>query len=122
MSIRVWSWETMSKPGKSKAFFFKRTPSMEFTALAIPKEGEELVHFSHPHPLQQVSMPYMFTCMGCKEYGAGRRFRCQACDLDMHDFCALAPPSIPRHPLHSQHQLIFYTKLGGLLPHIDVVI
>ncbi|KAJ8643671.1 hypothetical protein MRB53_005419 [Persea americana] len=87
---------------------------MEFTALAVPKE-EVLVHFSHPHPLQQVSMPYLFTCMGCKEYGAGRRFRCQACNFDLHDFCALAPPSIQSHPLHSQHQLIFYTKVGGLL-------
>ncbi|KAF5202299.1 Cysteine/Histidine-rich C1 domain family protein [Thalictrum thalictroides] len=76
--------------------------------------GQEIIHFSHPqHHLVQVTFPYIFTCIGCKEYGAGKRFKCESCDLDLHDFCALAPPSIQRHPFHSHHQLVFYTKQGN---------
>ncbi|KAI3992074.1 hypothetical protein MKX01_014965 [Papaver californicum] len=75
---------------------------------------EEKIHFSHPqHPLVKVNLPYMFTCMGCKEFGAGNRFSCQKCDFDLHEFCALAPPTILKHPLHSQHQLVFHTKAAS---------
>nr|KYP44656.1 hypothetical protein KK1_033867 [Cajanus cajan] len=30
----------------------------------------------------------------------------------MHDFCALAPPALKAHPLHSQHSLLFHSKPG----------
>ncbi|XP_043709074.1 uncharacterized protein LOC122658225 [Telopea speciosissima] len=53
--------------------------------------------------------------MGCKEYGAGKRFKCLNCDFEMHEFCALAPPSVKNHSLHTQHPLVFHTKPGGYL-------
>lgn len=73
-------------------------------------------HFSHPHhPLLEVTSPYLFTCMGCKEYGAGKKLSCsrQACCFDLHDFCALAPPSLHGHPFRSKHHLVFITKPTG---------
>jgi len=74
--------------------------------------GEEIHHFTHPqHALTLMSLPYLFTCHGCKEYGAGARYRCNDCNIDIHEFCAKAPPSIS-HPYHTQHQLVFYNKLA----------
>ncbi|KAJ4967197.1 hypothetical protein NE237_019046 [Protea cynaroides] len=80
-------------------------------------EGKEILHYSHPqHTLALISLPYLFKCMGCKEHGAGNRFKCLTCDfVELHEFCALAPPSLKTHSLHSQHPLIFYTKPGGYL-------
>ncbi|OVA01051.1 C1-like [Macleaya cordata] len=107
---------------KSKTFISKSgaSPLMESVPTSphhsIIQGGEEKIHFSHPqHPLVKINLPYIFTCMGCKEYGAGKRFSCLKCDFDLHEFCALAPPSIQKHPLHSQHQLVFHTKAGGFL-------
>ncbi|URE41888.1 DC1 domain-containing protein [Musa troglodytarum] len=91
--------------------------AMDLPATPNPNlRGDQLLHFSHPqHPLLQISLPYLFTCMGCKEYGAGRRFRCQTCGFDLHDFCALAPPALQNHPFHHKHQLVFFAKPGGFL-------
>ncbi|XP_021717802.1 uncharacterized protein LOC110685561 [Chenopodium quinoa] len=80
--------------------------------------GEGITTSNHPqHRMVQVNLPNPFTCMGCKEYGAGSRFTCQQCNFELHDFCALAPPVLKAHPLHSQHQLVFTPKpgKGGLL-------
>lgn len=77
--------------------------------------GEEMVHFSHPrHRLSRMCLPDLFTCSGCKEYGAGNRFSCQQCDFQLHDFCAFSPPALKAHPFHSYHQLLFYSKPGNL--------
>ncbi|KAL6844760.1 hypothetical protein ACP4OV_025419 [Aristida adscensionis] len=77
----------------------------------------EILHFSHPeHRLARFDLPYLFMCMGCKEYGAGRRFMCQACGFQLHEFCALAPPSLHDHPFHPKHpHLLFFVKPGGFL-------
>lgn len=74
----------------------------------------EMVHFSHPeHRLARFDFPYLFMCMGCKEYGAGKRFMCQLCGFQLHEFCALAPPSLHDHPFHPKHQhLLFFVKPG----------
>ncbi|XP_042385846.1 uncharacterized protein LOC121977329 [Zingiber officinale] len=78
-------------------------------------EQRGVFHFTHPfHMLTQVDSPYLFTCAGCKEYGAGSRFRCQTCcGFELHDFCALAPPALRHHPFHPNHQLAFFAKTGG---------
>lgn len=90
------------------------TPTLMNVTASSSVIGEEILHFNHPqHPLVEVNFPYIFTCMGCKEYGAGKRFKCRTCDLDFHDFCVLAPPSLQRHPFHSHHQLVFHTKPEG---------
>ncbi|XP_054799471.1 uncharacterized protein LOC129303914 [Prosopis cineraria] len=79
--------------------------------------GEEIVSFSHPqHPLVQLEQPELYTCAGCKEYGSGKRFACQQCDFQVHDFCALAPPVLKAHPFHSHHLILFHSKpvKGGI--------
>lgn len=89
----------------------KKTFSFEFPTSPEPSYREEIVHFSHQqHPLAKMTLPDLFTCTGCKEYGAGKRFACQQCDFQLHEFCALSPPSLNTHPLHGQHQLLFHSK------------
>ncbi|XP_057975617.1 protein VACUOLELESS GAMETOPHYTES [Malania oleifera] len=130
---------------KSGTFVLKKTPSMKVSLppsldLALPTSFHPIVaaagsgeyhqegqyhHISHPqHPLARVSSPYLFTCMGCKEYGAGAMFSCQSCNnFQLHEFCALALPTLTAHSLHSHHQLVFHSKpvKGGLLwPRCDV--
>ena len=73
--------------------------------------GEEMYHFSHSHhPIALVNLQDPFTCSGCKEHGAGKRFSCLKCDFQLHDFCALSPPVLKAHPFHVQHQLVFHSK------------
>ncbi|XP_043713828.1 uncharacterized protein LOC122662304 [Telopea speciosissima] len=82
----------------------------------LEEDQKQILHFSHPqHTLFQITLPYFFTCMGCKEFGAGNRFKCLHCDFELHEFCALAPPSLKSHSLHTQHSLVFFTKPGGYL-------
>ncbi|CAN6204882.1 unnamed protein product [Urochloa humidicola] len=96
-----------------------RLPSSgDVTETASEPEAEddgEIVHFSHPeHRLARFDFPYLFMCMGCKEYGAGKRFMCQTCGFQLHEFCALAPPSLHDHPFHPKHpHLLFFTKPAG---------
>lgn len=80
--------------------------------------GEQMVHFSHPrHRLSRMCNLNLFTCGGCKEYGAGNGFSCQQCDFQLHNFCAFSPPALKAHPFHSHHQLLFYSKpvKGGIM-------
>lgn len=89
-------------------------PTVEFPTSPQLIFGEEIVHLSHPqHPLSMVDLPDLFICVGCKEYGSGKRFVCQKCEFQMHDFCALAPPTLKAHPFHSQHSLFFHSKPGN---------
>ncbi|KAG5076144.1 hypothetical protein JHK82_054839 [Glycine max] len=86
-------------------------PHVEFPTSPQLIFGEEILHFSHPqHPLSMVDLPDLFNCVGCKEYGSGKRFVCQQCDFQLHDFCALAPPALKAHPFHSQHSVLFHSK------------
>jgi len=76
------------------------------------RKGEQIRHFTHPqHALTLVPLTHPFICHGCKEQGSGVRYRCNECNVSIHEFCANAPPSIS-HPYHTQHSLIFYNKLG----------
>ncbi|PKI35747.1 uncharacterized protein LOC116212896 [Punica granatum] len=90
---------------------------VEFPTSPQRKVGEDMLHFGHPqHPLAHIYQPDLFTCSGCKEHGAGKRFSCQHCDYQLHEFCAVAPQALEGHPLHVQHQLLFYSKpvKGGM--------
>lgn len=80
----------------------------------VPQLGDEIFNETlHPqHPISQTNLPDLFTCAACKEYGAGERFGCTDCDYQLHDFCALAPPVLKRHPIHPLHKIIFSSKPG----------
>ncbi|KAK6939164.1 DC1 [Dillenia turbinata] len=103
----------------SSNYVLKKSPSLEFPTSPEPIiQGEEILHSIHPrHPLVQVCMPEPFTCMGCKEYGAGNRFVCLQCNFELHEFCALAPSALKSHPFHAHHHLKFCSKpvKGGML-------
>ena len=96
------------KPPRSRFVEFPVSPQL--------MRGEEIVHFGHPrHVLVKVDLPDIYTCAGCKEEGAGVRYVCQECDYQLHEFCASAPPVLKSHPLHYQHQLLFFAKPGTYL-------
>ncbi|KAL3639850.1 hypothetical protein CASFOL_014818 [Castilleja foliolosa] len=98
------SLQTMKSTSSSSPLQFPNSPQQTV--------GEETItHYSHSkHPLTEITLPEIFTCTGCKEYGAGKRFACQQCDFQLHDFCAFSPPLLTNHPLHGQHQLVFHSK------------
>lgn len=98
-----------------------RLPSRKSPIIDFPTSPllvlDEMLHFSHPqHPLEKVNLSDLFTCAGCKEFGSGTRFICRLCDFQLHDFCALAPPSLNAHPFHYQHHLSFFSKPGQYIP------
>ncbi|XWS43157.1 hypothetical protein CRYUN_Cryun16bG0078700 [Craigia yunnanensis] len=97
----------------------RSTHQVEFpTSPEVPQLGDEIFHVAHPqHPISQTHLPDLFTCAACKEYGAGERFTCSDCDYQLHDFCALAPPTLKRHPIHPVHKIMFFPKpvKGGIL-------
>lgn len=102
-SIRTSTSSTSLAPKKYPVEQFPTSPQLIF--------GEEMLHFGHPqHPLALVNLPDRFKCNGCKEDGAGKRFVCQQCNFQLHDFCASAPPVLKAHPLHFQHQLFLFSK------------
>ncbi|KAL8144239.1 hypothetical protein V2J09_017271 [Rumex salicifolius] len=41
----------------------------------------------HEHPMVHLSLPNLYTCGACKEFGAGKRLSCQSCRYDVHEFC-----------------------------------
>ncbi|KAL6996038.1 hypothetical protein U1Q18_006173, partial [Sarracenia purpurea var. burkii] len=62
----------------------KKSFSSEFPSSPQPidQPQEIILHFSHQqHPLAKVNLAELFTCAGCKEYGAGKRFACQQCGI-----------------------------------------
>ncbi|KAF3446953.1 hypothetical protein FNV43_RR12133 [Rhamnella rubrinervis] len=110
---------SISQSATTTTFVPRKSPLVEFPTSAQLVVGEDILHFSHPlHPLSQVDLPDPFTCSGCKEHGAGKRYTCQLCDFQLHHFCGLAPSALRGHPLHCQHQLVFYSKpvKGGIVP------
>ncbi|GJN30654.1 hypothetical protein PR202_gb18979 [Eleusine coracana subsp. coracana] len=56
------------------------------------------------HPLEHCFGRYR--CDGCGCVGAGPRYRCEACDFDLHLLCA-SPPSTGQFFFHGQHLLTF---------------
>ncbi|KAL3505533.1 hypothetical protein ACH5RR_035374 [Cinchona calisaya] len=108
------SMQLMMKDGSPPYLASASAPPVEFPTSPQPAAGGEdvtLIHYRHPkHPLAQKTLPELFVCGGCKEYGAGKRFTCQECDFQLHDFCALSPPSLRDHPLHAQHELVFHSR------------
>lgn len=106
---------TTTFPSSSSVTTFapRKPPLIEFPTSPQLILGEEIIHSGHPqHPLSKINLPDLFTCAGCREYGAGKRYTCQPCDFQLHEFCALASPNqvLESHPFHYQHQLFFHSK------------
>lgn len=100
-------------PPQAATYYPTKSPLIEFPTSPQLIFGQEILHFSHPqHPLSRINLPDLFTCSGCKEFGAGMRFTCQQCEFQLHEFCARAPDALSGHPFHSHHQLSFYSKPG----------
>ncbi|KAI7731241.1 hypothetical protein M8C21_016704, partial [Ambrosia artemisiifolia] len=73
-------------------------------------ESAKIQHFTHPHLLYELSVPFRFNCNGCNTPGSGISYRCSACDFDLHDTCAIAPSTI-LSPHHPQHHLTLVNRL-----------
>ncbi|KAJ9545683.1 hypothetical protein OSB04_025390 [Centaurea solstitialis] len=72
----------------------------------------EIQHYAHRHPLQKLFMGSQFSCDGCNTAGyEGIRYRCSACDFDLHEQCATAPHRIFSH-VHPHHQLSLVHRAG----------
>ncbi|RVX15816.1 hypothetical protein CK203_005792 [Vitis vinifera] len=100
---------------KQASLVRSKSPSFQYPTSHNQTRGEQILLSCHPqHPLALLTSPDPFTCMGCKEYGAGTRFTCQQCNHQLHEFCALAPTTLKSHPLHCQHPLGFCSKPGEL--------
>ncbi|KAG2309281.1 hypothetical protein Bca52824_029029 [Brassica carinata] len=64
----------------------------------------EIKHFTHIHPLTKVDNSGKFKCNGCKTYGIGKSYRCSSCDYDLHEYCAICPPTLLSF-MHPKHKL-----------------
>ncbi|KAG5526559.1 hypothetical protein RHGRI_032740 [Rhododendron griersonianum] len=76
----------------------------------------EITHVSHPqHKLKFEYTEVPFKCDGCKEAGIGSRYKCTACDYDLHLHCALPSPSLA-HPFYTKCSFQFLLKPPGNVP------
>ncbi|CAL4921406.1 unnamed protein product [Urochloa decumbens] len=72
----------------------------------MPKTIRHDAHKAHPLVLGAAASPHRFTCDGCRCPGAGPRYRCGACDFDLHELCATATGTASFF-FHGQHPLAF---------------
>ncbi|EYU35251.1 hypothetical protein MIMGU_mgv1a019158mg, partial [Erythranthe guttata] len=71
-----------------------------------PSKKQTVRHFTDPkHPLHLVTISDEFQCNGCRELGSGTRFRCKACDVNLHEFCATCPATIRSSVLQIKYPL-----------------
>ncbi|KAM0871453.1 hypothetical protein ACQ4PT_039357 [Festuca glaucescens] len=66
---------------------------------------KEILHGTHKeHPLVFRATGRSFSCDGCKCGGVGSCYRCNFCDFDLHEYCAMSPPTAT-FAFHGQHPL-----------------
>ncbi|XP_010253825.1 PREDICTED: uncharacterized protein LOC104594968 [Nelumbo nucifera] len=71
-------------------------------------------HFSHPqHNLQLEKSETPYTCDGCKEIGFGIRYRCDACNYDLHEDCMFPDSSSISHPFYKGYSFEFMEGAPG---------
>ncbi|KAM0034471.1 putative chromatin regulator PHD family [Helianthus debilis subsp. tardiflorus] len=88
-------------------FYIATHTSLEMAPLQRSKSASQtgqlqIQHFIHQHVLHKLYMTSEFNCDGCNTGGYGVRYRCSACDFDLHEQCATAPHRISAniHPHH----------------------
>jgi hypothetical protein len=67
----------------------------------------KLKHLSHPHVLVLESAQEPYQCDGCKEMGFGPCFKCDKCNFNLHEECAMPQPS-SFHPFFRKCDFRFY--------------
>jgi len=72
----------------------------------------EITHPSHPHDLVLGSAEEPYQCDGCKEVGFGPCFKCEQCNFNLHEECAMPEPSA-FHPFFSKCDFRFYENAPG---------
>ncbi|KAG6762786.1 hypothetical protein NC652_023717 [Populus alba x Populus x berolinensis] len=78
----------------------------------------EIAHSSHPqHKLRFECSESPFKCDGCKEVGIGSRYKCTACDFDLHMQCAISSPAIS-HSFYTKCSFQFLSRPPGDKPRI----
>ncbi|XP_073158286.1 uncharacterized protein [Henckelia pumila] len=85
-----------------------------FSVQQVPQmKNNQITHFSHPdHPLRFDPTESPFKCDGCKEVGIGSRYRCAACDYDLHSHCAV-PTAAISHPFYTKCSFQFLSRPPG---------
>ncbi|KAF8397497.1 hypothetical protein HHK36_016414 [Tetracentron sinense] len=73
----------------------------------------ELPHSSHPeHLLTLVHCETPYKCDGCKERGFGLRYRCEACNFDLHKDCIFSTPTTS-HAFYKKCSFKFFDHPPG---------
>jgi hypothetical protein len=73
---------------------------------------KEITHLSHPHILVLESAEEPYQCDGCKEVGFGPCFKCEQCNFNLHEECAMPEPSA-FHPFFRKCNFRFYENAPG---------
>ncbi|XP_075474488.1 uncharacterized protein LOC142505398 [Primulina tabacum] len=93
--------------GNLRSFFSVQQPKYS------TMKNNQITHFSHPdHPLRFDHTESPFKCDGCKEVGIGSRYRCAACDYDLHTHCAVSSTVIS-HPFYTKCSFQFLSRPPG---------
>ncbi|XP_034704245.1 uncharacterized protein LOC117928477 [Vitis riparia] len=72
--------------------------------------ARDRTHVSHPeHPLELKKYKKPYTCDGCKEPGFGSRYRCEACDFDLHKDC-MFPAETTTHDFFGNATFKFHLR------------
>ncbi|KAL4556896.1 hypothetical protein LXL04_035062 [Taraxacum kok-saghyz] len=86
-------------------------PLQRSTAPTSQADQLQIQHFTHQHPVHKLFMAMEFNCDGCKTRGHGVRYRCSACNYDLHEHCATAPHRLSSH-VHPHHQIVLVNRPG----------
>ncbi|KAJ0887643.1 putative Zinc finger, ZZ-type superfamily [Helianthus annuus] len=97
-------------------FYIATHTSLEMAPLQRSKSASQtgqlqIQHFIHQHVLHKLYMTSEFNCDGCNTGGYGVRYRCSACDFDLHEQCATTPHRISAN-IHPHHHLALVNRPG----------
>ncbi|WVZ08683.1 hypothetical protein V8G54_022029 [Vigna mungo] len=102
----IYSIYTRHKDGQVQSFkYFHKKENM-----GSAQEDPNVFHFSHPHPLQCITLPSasnILTCFGCNiKINSGEDYyQCKTCSFSLHHVC-YNMPLITNHPSHPTHHLL----------------
>ncbi|KAH6806242.1 hypothetical protein C2S51_031073 [Perilla frutescens var. frutescens] len=83
----------------------------------LPKNSID--HFTHAHPLVVADIDREFSCDGCKTLGIGKRYRCNGCDFDLHDYCGTCPRTLSAASMHHHALTLVMRKADAKTRQVD---